>query len=107
MTKMTTETRRCEWCGEIVMGGTVKCGCDAETEIERLRQWHREIVALACGWDEHGAIGPREPLSWESVARMAMDYAQAALSPTLRMRPAALSAAGPLDAVVGPRGQKE
>lgn len=32
---MITETRRCEWCGEIAQG---KCGCEAETEIARLRE---------------------------------------------------------------------
>jgi hypothetical protein len=42
------------------------------------RGWLREIDALASGWDEGGAIGPREGLSWESVARLAMDYARAA-----------------------------
>ena len=39
---------------------------------------HEQIIALASGWDENGAIGPKEPLSWESVARLAMDIAQAA-----------------------------
>lgn len=37
------------------------------------------IVALTGGWDEQGATGPRAPLSWETVARMAIDYARAAL----------------------------
>lgn len=48
------------------------------------RRWIEEIVALASGWDEDGAIGPREPLSWESVGRLALDYARAWLggSPT-------------------------
>ena len=32
---MITETRRCEWCGEIAQG---ECGCAAETEIARLRE---------------------------------------------------------------------
>jgi hypothetical protein len=41
--------------------------------------WCRAIVDLASGWDEDGALGPKEPLTWETVARMAMDYAQAAL----------------------------
>ena len=44
--------------------------------IERLN-W---IVNLASGWDEDGALGPKEPYSWETVARMAMDLARAALS---------------------------
>lgn len=48
-------------------------------ELEKARQVLETIVALASGWDEHGALGPREPLSWETVARMAMDYARAAL----------------------------
>ena len=41
----------------------------------------RWIVELSAGWDEDRSTGPRAPLSWESVARMAMDYARAALSP--------------------------
>jgi hypothetical protein len=41
---------------------------------------HEWIAALASGWDEDGALGPKEPLSWESVARMAMDYARAAIA---------------------------
>lgn len=31
---MNKEIRRCEWCGDIAQG---TCGCQAETEIERLR----------------------------------------------------------------------
>jgi hypothetical protein len=34
------------------------------------------ITALSAGWDEDGSLGPREPLSWETVARMAMDVAR-------------------------------
>jgi hypothetical protein len=41
---------------------------------------HHWIAALASGWDEDGALGPKYPLSWESVARMAMDYARAAVA---------------------------
>lgn len=33
---MNMETRRCEWCREIVTGRE-KCGCSAEIEIDRLR----------------------------------------------------------------------
>ena len=50
-------------------------------EINHLRKWHTEIVALSAGWDEAGSTGPKEPLSWETVGRMAMDYARAALRP--------------------------
>ena len=45
----------------------------------------RNIVALASGWDKHGALGPRPPLSWETVARMAMDYARVAIEEELVM----------------------
>ena len=31
---MNSETRRCQWCGEITIN---ECGCDAEIEIDRLR----------------------------------------------------------------------
>ena len=41
---------------------------------------HEAIASLASGWDEEGALGPREPLSWETVGRMAMDYARAAIA---------------------------
>ena len=41
--------------------------------------WCRQIEALASGWDADGAIGPKPPYEWETVARMAMDYARAAL----------------------------
>ena len=37
------------------------------------------ILDLSAGWDEHGSTGPKVPWSWESVGRMAMDYARAAL----------------------------
>jgi len=40
----------------------------------------RKIEALSKGWDSEGSTGPVEPLSWETVARMAMDYAQAAIA---------------------------
>lgn len=43
---MNTETRRCEWCREIVSGQKL-CGCDAETEIERLRTEAAEMRKLA------------------------------------------------------------
>ena len=53
----------------------------AEVDRERLalRAACQNIVALASGWDELGALGPVSPLSWETVARMAMDYARAVL----------------------------
>jgi hypothetical protein len=38
------------------------------------------IRNLASGYDADGALGPVEPLSWESVARIAMDLAVAALA---------------------------
>lgn len=50
-----------------------------EREHAAMLEARRNIIALASGWDEHGAIGPREPLSWETVARMALDYARAAI----------------------------
>jgi hypothetical protein len=56
-------------------------------EIERLKKWHAEIVALSAGWDEDGSTGPRDPLSWETVGRMAMDYARAALRPNVLSQP--------------------
>lgn len=52
----------------------------APTEAPSTAQLLRLIEGLSAGWDEHGSTGPREPYSWETVARMAMDYARAALS---------------------------
>lgn len=51
----------------------------AEARVTALEKWHEDIVALSAGWDEDGSLGPQSPLSWESVGRMAMDYARAAL----------------------------
>lgn len=44
-----------------------------------LRGWLKEIENLSAGYDADGSTGPRRPLSWESVGRMALDYARAAL----------------------------
>lgn len=52
-------------------------------EIEKLKKWHMEIVLLSAGWGEDGSTGPKDPLSWETVGRMAMDYARAALRPSV------------------------
>lgn len=44
-----------------------------------------QMIVDMCGWDEHGATEPTgqfEGLSWESIARMAMDIARAALRAT-------------------------
>ena len=49
-------------------------------QIVALRERHLKIAALSAGWDEDGSIGPVDPLSWESVGRLALDYARAALS---------------------------
>ena len=40
--------------------------------VEEVQKWLKEIEALSAGWDEDGSTGPRIPLSWESVGRMAM-----------------------------------
>ena len=41
--------------------------------------WYQEIVNLSAGWDEDGSLGPKEPYTWETVGRLALDYAKAAL----------------------------
>jgi hypothetical protein len=59
------------------------CRAIAEAMAEERRELVMalcDIEALASGWDEDGALGPRAPLSWESVARMAMDFARAAFA---------------------------
>jgi len=40
----------------------------------------RLIAGLSAGWDDDGSTGPKEPLSWESVGRMALDHARAAIA---------------------------
>lgn len=42
-------------------------------------KWLREIVGLV-HWDKDGATGPvRQGMSWESIGRLALDYAKAAI----------------------------
>jgi len=49
-------------------------------EREALKDILRDIVSLSAGWDANGSTGPRPPLSWEDVARFAMDMARTELS---------------------------
>lgn len=46
---------------------------------DKIKMYLTKIVNLAAGWDEDGATGPKEPFCWETVARVAMDYARTAL----------------------------
>jgi CTP:molybdopterin cytidylyltransferase MocA len=53
---------------------------EAETARELLEACE-SIVGLSAGWNESGSTGPGYPLlSWESVARIAMDIARAAIA---------------------------
>ena len=54
---------------------------DAQEELARLREALASIFGLSVGWDADGSLGPKPPLSWESVARIAMDVARNALIP--------------------------
>lgn len=47
---------------------------------EELVQALTHIASLSAGWDADGSLGPKPPLSWESVARLSMDLARAALA---------------------------
>lgn len=38
------------------------------------------INDLSAGWDDSGSTGPKAPFRWETVARMSMDIARAALA---------------------------
>ncbi|HEX8030309.1 MAG TPA: hypothetical protein VF491_17665 [Vicinamibacterales bacterium] len=58
-----------------------------EQESERKDQILGEIVGLSFGFDEDGSLGPRPPLSWETVARVALDLARGALTPTSPQTP--------------------
>ena len=46
---------------------------------EALVEALQHIAGLSAGWDADGSLGPKSPLSWESVARVSMDVARAAL----------------------------
>jgi hypothetical protein len=50
---MNAQTRRCEWCCEIVTGQE-KCGCEPETEIDRLRGFARDVMSA---WPDGGIDG--------------------------------------------------
>ena len=56
-------------------GAKVECQCAPD-----LLEACQRIVDLSAGWNKNGSTGPRHPLSWESVGRVAMDYARYALS---------------------------
>lgn len=61
------------------VGTLIERATRAEAEVERLRKAMRNIVDLSAGYDEGGSLGPKPPWSWETVARMAMDFARAAI----------------------------
>jgi len=67
----------------VVMQNSLAAAADRiealETSNKELLKWHQATANLSAGWDEHGSLGPKEPYSWESIARMAMDYARAAI----------------------------
>lgn len=48
-------------------------------EIDVLRRHLQYIVEYSAGWDEKGSTGPKPPHSWETVGRVALDLAKAAL----------------------------
>jgi len=52
---------------------------EAKEKIEEMRNVFYKIVALSDGWDDEGSTGPKEPFCWETIARVAMDYARAEL----------------------------
>jgi hypothetical protein len=52
----------------------------AEERERKLREHLQWILDMSAGWDSLGSTGPRKPLSWESVGRMSLDYARAALA---------------------------
>ncbi len=66
---------------EHVPAEVVQMQINAANEIERLQKWHIEIAGMAADYDEDGATAPRAPMSWESVARLAIDYSREALKP--------------------------
>ena len=83
----------CDIRGWGYLTGTGGLGLRADEAMKEQERWGRliaaapdllaackEIAALSVGWDEDGSTGPKPPLSWETVARMAMDYARAAIA---------------------------
>jgi hypothetical protein len=59
------QTRRCEWCGEIAQN---ECGCEAETEIARLRE---ALHRISLGSQDSGT----SKASLGKEARAALDAA--------------------------------
>jgi hypothetical protein len=49
------------------------------SENYMLREYLGSILLYSAGWDESGSTGPKEPYSWETVGRVALDLARAAL----------------------------
>ena len=52
----------------------------AADKIEQYENCLTEIMNLSAGWDNEGSIGPKEPFTWETVARIAIDYAKSAIN---------------------------
>jgi hypothetical protein len=69
---------------------------EAADVIERFQEYLTRIIDLSEGYDEDGSLGPKAPYSWESSARLAMDYARAARDKV---------GCNPLDKYVNRRGQ--
>lgn len=76
--------------GRVVEILAIHKACRSEREIKAaLAIWQaaqkdqladfKYIADLSNGWDEDGSTGPRSPLSWETVARIALDIARANL----------------------------
>ena len=50
-----------------------------EPRQAQCKNWYQAIVDLSAGWDEEGSLGPKDPYTWETVGRLALDYAKAGL----------------------------
>lgn len=48
--------------------------------FEEMYEALKAIERLSAGWDDLGSTGPRHPLSWETVGRLALDIARSLLS---------------------------
>lgn len=45
-----------------------------------LLEAHKQTLALVTGFDVQGALEPIKPFSWETIARLAIDYSVAAIA---------------------------
>lgn len=66
---------------EAQMRERIAAGVDQEGRSKvdlapRMVEAFKFIADLSAGWDADGSLGPKPPLSWETVARISLDVAR-------------------------------